>query len=58
VFKITVERKRSVGKPRKKWLDDAENDVKRRGVRRRRKRVGDRDSWKLKLKVAKVQCGL
>ena len=33
VFKIIVERKRSVGKPRKKWLDDAEYDLKGRSVR-------------------------
>jgi len=54
VFKIIVERKRSVGKPRKKWLDDAANDLKRRGVRRRRNIVRDRDCWKLNLKVAKI----
>jgi hypothetical protein len=55
VFKIVVEQKRSVGKSRKKWLDDGEYDLKGRSVRRRRKIVRDRDSWKLNLKVAKVQ---
>jgi hypothetical protein len=58
VYKIIVERKGSVGKPIKKWLDDAENDLKRRGVRTRRKIIRGRDSWKLNLKVAKVQYGL
>jgi hypothetical protein len=30
-----------VGKPRKRWLDDAENDLKRSGVMRRTKIVRD-----------------
>jgi len=58
MFKIIPERKRSVGKPRKRWLDDAENDLKKRGVKRRRKIIRDRNAWKLNLKVAKVQQGL
>jgi hypothetical protein len=29
LFKNTTEGKRSVGKPRKKWLDYSENDLKR-----------------------------
>jgi hypothetical protein len=33
VFKNISELKRSVGKPRKRWLDDVENYVKETGVR-------------------------
>jgi uncharacterized protein VirK/YbjX len=32
VFKNIPERKRSVGKRRKRWLDDVENDLKKMGV--------------------------
>ena len=58
VFKIIVEWRRSVGNRRKKLLGVAENYLKRRGLRRRKKMVRDRDSWKLNLKVGKVQYGL
>jgi hypothetical protein len=33
VFKNVPEGKRSVGKPRKTWLNDAENHLKKMGVR-------------------------
>jgi DNA-binding PadR family transcriptional regulator len=32
VFKNTAEGKRSIGKTRKRWLDDVENDLKKMGV--------------------------
>jgi hypothetical protein len=37
VFKNISELKKSVGKPRKRWLDDTENYVNKTGVRGRRK---------------------
>jgi hypothetical protein len=33
MFKNTQDGKRSVGKPRKRWLDDVKNDMKKIGVR-------------------------
>jgi hypothetical protein len=33
VFKNTPKRKRFAGKPRKRWLYNAENDMKKMGVR-------------------------
>jgi hypothetical protein len=33
VFVNIPEKKRSVGKPRKRWLDDAEDDLKQMGFR-------------------------
>ena len=33
VFKSIIERKRYVGEPRKRWLDDVEKDLKETGVR-------------------------
>ena len=32
--------KRSVGKPRKRWLDEDENDLNKTGVRGRKKKLG------------------
>ena len=37
VFKNILKGKGSVGKPRKKWLDDNENDQKKMGVKRLKK---------------------
>jgi hypothetical protein len=57
MFKNISEGKRSVGKPRKRWLDDVENDMKKMGVRGWRKRTRDRDAWKLILKEDRVLHG-
>jgi len=53
VFKNFPEGKRYVGKPRKRWLDEVENDLKKMDIRRLRKRGGDRYAWKLILKESK-----
>jgi hypothetical protein len=45
VFNYTPKGKMSVGKPRKKWLDDAENYYWR-------KMAKDRETWKLILREA------
>ena len=57
VFKNTPGRKRPVGKPRNRWLDDVENDLKKMGVTGWRKTDKDRDTWKLILKEARVESG-
>ena len=49
LIKNIPEEKRSTGKPRKRWLDDTENDLKKMGVTCR-----ERDAWKLIMKEAKV----
>jgi hypothetical protein len=57
VFKDTQERKRSVGKPRKRRLDDVENNLKKMDVRGWKKIAKGRDAWKLILKEARVLRG-
>ena len=54
VFKNIAEGKMSVEKPRKRWLDDAENNLKKIGVRGWRKIARLRDAWKLILMEARV----
>ena len=56
-FKNTPEGKRATGKPRKRWLDDAENDLKKKLVRGWRKIAKERDAWELALKEARVLHG-
>jgi len=53
VLKNAPEGKRSVGKPRKRRLDHAENDLKKMGIRVLRKIARDRYAWKLILKESK-----
>ena len=57
VFKNASEGKMFVGKPRKRWLNSVENDVKKIGVRGWRKIAKDRDAWKLILRKARVLHG-
>jgi hypothetical protein len=49
--------KSSIGKPRKRWLDDVENYLKKMGVRGYRNIVGYRNAWKLIPKEATVLHG-
>ena len=37
--------KRSVGRPRKKWMEDVEEDIKVMGIRCWRRRAQDREEW-------------
>jgi hypothetical protein len=58
VFKNTPKGKRSVGKTRKRWLDDVKNDVEITSLRDWRKIAKDRDCWKWILKETRVLHGL
>jgi hypothetical protein len=44
-----------LGRPRLRWLDCVEDDLKTLGVRRWRKRVEDREEWAIILKEAMVK---
>jgi hypothetical protein len=49
---------RLVRRPRKRWLDEVEQDLKQMGVRGWRKRAQNRDEWRGILKETKVLHGL
>jgi len=57
VFENIPEGETSVGKPRKRWLDGDENDLKKEAIRGWRKIVRDGDVWILILKWIKVLHG-
>jgi hypothetical protein len=48
------ERLRLVGTPRKRWLDEVEQNLKQMGVRGWRRGAQNRDEWQSILKEAKV----
>ena len=54
VFMNTLEGKMSVEKPRKGWLEDVKNELKKMGARGWRKIPKDREAWKLMSKDARV----
>ena len=58
VFKNISEGKGSIGKPRRRWLDNVANDLNKTGVGGCRKMVRDRDAWKFILKEARVLYGI
>ena len=53
-LRISQKEKRAVGKPRKRWLDDVENYLKKMSVDGWRKIARDSDVWKLILNEAEV----
>jgi hypothetical protein len=57
VFNNIPKGERSVGKPRKEWLDDIKNGLKKISVRGWKKIVRDGDAWELILKEAKILHG-
>jgi hypothetical protein len=46
-----------VGRPRKRWLDEVEQDLKQMGVRGWKRRAQNRDEWRSTLREAKVLHG-
>ena len=58
VFMNIPDAKKSVGKPRKRRLNDVENDLQKTCVRRWRKMARDSDGWNRILKEIRVLHGL
>ena len=58
LFKNTSKGKVSVGNPRKRWVDDGENDLKETGIRGWKQIAKDSDIRKLILKEARMLRGL
>jgi len=56
VWKPTGRRNR--GRPRKRWIDDIEEDVQRMGIRGWRKLCKERAEWKRITEKAKIDIGL
>ena len=61
VKKLTLlrpEGSRRAGRPKLRWLDGVENDLRTLGIRGWRRRALDRDRWKGVLTAARTQNGL
>ena len=50
--------RRMRGRPRKRWIDDVEEDMRTMGVRGWRRIVNDRTEWKKFIEQAKTHTGL
>jgi hypothetical protein len=55
VFNAKPEGRRGVGRPRLRWLDDVEADIKALGVKRWRIKAQDRKEWSAIPSEAKVR---
>ena len=55
VFLGQPEERREVGRSKLRWLDCTENGLKSMGVKRRRKKSGDRSAWAIILKEVLVK---
>ena len=50
--------RRRRGRPRKRWLDDLEEDLRKLGVKGWRRKVEDREEWRHVVKQAEALHGL
>jgi hypothetical protein len=58
IFKGKPEGRRGTGRPRKRYLDDVEDDLKQLGVMGWRRKASEREEWTKILKEAKALKGL
>jgi plasmid maintenance system killer protein len=57
ILESKPEGRRKVGRPRLRWLDDAENDLRVMKVKRWRKKAQNREEWVSVIKEAKILKG-
>jgi hypothetical protein len=50
--------KRRKGRPRMRWLDDVESNLKKMEVKRLKEKMRDREQWRLVVEEAKAHPGL
>jgi hypothetical protein len=58
ILKDKMQGTKTKGRPRKRWIDDVEQDLRTMGVRGWRMRAGDRQEWRRVTREAKVHPGL
>jgi hypothetical protein len=55
IFEGNLEGRRGRGRPRLRWINDVEDDLRKLGVKRRRTRALDRVEWASIIREAKAK---
>ena len=55
IFKGKLEGRRGRRRPRLRWINDAEDDLRKLGVKRRRMKALDREEWASIIREAKAK---
>ena len=58
IYRGKIEGRRKAGRPRKRWLDEVEKDLKAMKIKNWRIKARDREGWRCVAKEAKVLRGL
>ena len=58
IYRARMEGRRIQGRPRNRWKDEVEADLRRMGVTAWRRRAGDRAAWRDTVREAKAHIGL
>jgi hypothetical protein len=58
ILKGRLYSKRRKGRPRMRWLDDVESDLKEMEVKEWKEKMRDREQWRLVVEEVKAQPGL